>query len=127
MPEPKQVASPDINLRAVRWGAFAIAGGIGFALAVAYAAWRFLHPVPTPPPGAFKAEAPLLQSAPQPEKSAYFTEKQRLIAAYGWVDRRAGIARIPVEEAMRLMAQRAGAGRAAAVSPSAPGDGRAPR
>lgn len=127
MPEPKQVASPDINLRAVGWGAFAIAGGIGFALAVAYFAWRFLHPVPTPPPGAFKAEAPLLLSAPQPEKSTYFAEKERMITGYGWVDRRAGIARIPVEEAMRVMAQRAGAGRAGPVSPSAPAEGRTPR
>ena len=92
----------DISVRAVRWGALAIAGGIVFALAAAYAAWRLFGPEASP--GHFAAPAPLLLSAPQPERAAFFADKEKRIGSYGWVDRKAGIAHIPVEQAMRVMA-----------------------
>ena len=105
----------DINLRAVRRGGIAIAAGIVLA---GLAAWFLLRelgpaantPPPAPPlahPGASFSPAPRLQPAPQPERAAYFAEKARQTGSYGWVDREAGIARIPLEEAMRLLASRA--------------------
>jgi hypothetical protein len=110
MPETGQVSDPqDISVRAIGWGALAILGGILFALGVSYAAWRALDadPGPNRGTGGAQAPAPQLLAAPQPDKARYFAEKERAISGYGWVDRQAGIARIPVGEAMQLMAARA--------------------
>jgi hypothetical protein len=94
----------DISLRGVRRGALAIAGGIAFALAAAGLAWRLLQAAPGP---GFAGTPPLLQPAPQSERAAYFAGKEAIVNGYGWVDRRSGIARIPVDQAMALMAARA--------------------
>ena len=48
-------------------------------------------------------EGPALESAPQPDLRRYRAEKQALLEKTGWVDRSAGIARIPIEAAMALM------------------------
>jgi hypothetical protein len=47
-----------------------------------------------------------LQPAPQPERAAYFAEKQQRLDGVGWVDRGAGIAHIPIDQAMRMEAAR---------------------
>jgi hypothetical protein len=114
MPETKQVSDPqDISVRAIGWGAVAIVAGILFAIGVSYAAWRALGagPGPNRATGGAQPAAPQLLAAPQPDKARYFAEKERAISSYGWVDRQAGIARIPVGEAMQLMAARAQAGK----------------
>ena len=49
---------------------------------------------------------PALESAPQPDMQRYRDEKARRLASTGWVDARAGIAHIPIDAAMALMAQR---------------------
>lgn len=98
----------EINLRAVRRGAIAIAGGIVFAGLASWFLLRALGPAVNAP--AFISAtpaAPRLQAAPQPERASYFAEKARKIGSYGWVDRQAGVARIPLDEAMRLLAARA--------------------
>ncbi|MGO4477984.1 hypothetical protein AB4Z32_17190 [Massilia sp. 2TAF26] len=95
-----------IHVRAIRRGALAIAGGIVFAVA---GSWWLLHrlgPVANTaqPPAAIPA--PRLQPAPQDERAAYFAEKEKRLGSYGWVDRQAGVAHIPLDEAIRLMAAR---------------------
>jgi hypothetical protein len=57
-----------------------------------------------------QAEGPGLQAAPQPDLAHYRAEKQRQLESSGWVDREHGIAHIPVEAAMDLLAGRAQAG-----------------
>ena len=52
----------------------------------------------------FHVEKPVLDSAPQPARAAYMAEKTRLLRGWQWIDRDAGIARIPVEQAMRILA-----------------------
>ena len=52
-----------------------------------------------------------LQSAPQIDLQRYRADKQRLLDSMGWVDREAGIVRIPIETAMALRA----AGAASAI------------
>jgi hypothetical protein len=60
---------------------------------------------------------PQLQSAPQLDRSRFFADEQRLLDRYEWIDREKGIARIPIDEAMRLVAkERAG-------KKAAPGEG----
>jgi hypothetical protein len=95
-----------IHARAIRRGALAIAGGIVLAVA---SAWWLLHVLgpaenTARPPAVIPA--PRLQPAPQDERAAYFAEKEKRLGSYGWIDRPGGVAHIPLEEAMRLMAAR---------------------
>ena len=49
-------------------------------------------------------------------------EDETLLAGYGWVDEQAGVVRIPIEEAMRLIVERGvGAPPAGAAGPASPG------
>ena len=95
-----------IHVRAIRRGALAILGGIVFAVAASWWLLRALGPAvnTAPPPAAIPA--PRLQPAPQQESAAYFAEKERRLGSLGWVDRGAGIANIPLADAMRLQAAR---------------------
>lgn len=49
---------------------------------------------------------PRLQPSPERELAAYRAEQAARATSYGWVDREAGVARIPVERAMELLAAR---------------------
>lgn len=94
----------DLDLRGLRRGAYVIVGGIVCALGVSALVLYERGPAANTPPHAFAGKAPLLQPAPQPDRAAYFEEKRRATGTYGWVDRHAGIARIPLDEAMKVMA-----------------------
>jgi hypothetical protein len=94
----------DLDLRGLRRGACVIVGGIVCALGISALLLVEQGPAANTPPHAFTGQAPLLQPAPQPDRAAYLDEKRRVTGTYGWVDREAGIARIPVDEAMKLMA-----------------------
>lgn len=50
--------------------------------------------------------APRLQTLPAQDLAAVRAEEDRTLHGYGWVDEAAGTVHIPIEEAMRLMAQR---------------------
>jgi len=95
-----------IDIKGVRRAALAIAGAIAFAVLAAWLLLRHLGPATnTGPPGA-AVPPPRLQTAPVPDRVGYFAEKERMLKEYGWVDRRNGIARIPLDEALRLQAAR---------------------
>lgn len=119
--QPKHDTGRDLDVRAIRVGALIIAGGILFALAASFFLLRARGPAANAPGGQpFRAPAPLLQTAPQVERANYFAEKARLTGSYGWVDRQAGIARIPVDQAMQLMAARAAQEKQASPGKEAP-------
>lgn len=96
-----------IQLRAVLLGAAAIVLAIALALLIAYLFWARLRPAgPDGGPNAafdFKVTSPRLESAPQPERADYLAEKNRLLQSWQWIDKPAGIARIPMDAAMQLM------------------------
>jgi len=106
-----------IALRSVVRAGIAIAVIVALALAGAYAAWRLWQPADGyhGPNTALdvKFALPGLESAPQNAYAAYLAEKERLLHGTQWLDAKAGIARIPIEQAMRILAD------AAANSPSA--------
>lgn len=101
----------DLNVRAMRHAALAIVGAIVLAAVAAGLLLRDRGSAANTPPRPFTGAAPLLQPAPQLERAAYFDEKRRITEGAGWVDREAGIAHIPLDAAMRLMAARAQAGK----------------
>jgi hypothetical protein len=106
MADPRNNA---IQLRAIVWVGVSIVLTIALVGGAAY--WLWSDQLPSPwrdEPNThlnFKIAAPLLDSAPQPGRIAYYAEKQRELERWQWVDRGAGVARIPVEQAMQLMAQ----------------------
>jgi hypothetical protein len=50
--------------------------------------------------------APRLQQFPANEIYDFRVAEQRKLESYGWVDRNAGVVRIPIDEAMRLVVER---------------------
>lgn len=49
---------------------------------------------------------PTLQISPQGDLDRFEAEQKKPLTGYGWVDRGQGLARIPVEDAMRIVADR---------------------
>jgi hypothetical protein len=49
---------------------------------------------------------PRLQDHPQEDLSDLRAKQERQLHAYGWVDKGSGIARIPIEEAMRIVLEK---------------------
>ncbi len=49
---------------------------------------------------------PRLQPLPVNDIAEFRAEEERLLRTFGWVDREAGIVRIPIEDAMRLTLER---------------------
>jgi hypothetical protein len=78
---------------------------------------------PTPPHMTFDAKrapvGPPLQEHPNPDLRVLQAEEVLTLSSYGWVDKDRGVVRIPVEEAMRIVAAR-GLGPAEAPGTAAP-------
>lgn len=104
-----EARNDSVNVRAIAWVGALIVLTIALVGAAAYWVWTSKLPPPLrDAPNTrldFHAAGPLLDSAPQPNRAAYDAEKQRLLNSWQWLDRRAGVARIPIAQAMQLMAQ----------------------
>jgi hypothetical protein len=50
--------------------------------------------------------SPRLQVNPREELRGLRSQEDAVLSSYGWVDRESGVARIPIDEAMRLTVQR---------------------
>jgi len=66
-----------------------------------------------PPPPILKAQegvltppAPLLQPSPPVDLAGFRAQEDAILNGYGWVDKEKKIVRVPIDEAMRLLAQR---------------------
>jgi hypothetical protein len=103
----------DVNIRAILLfggGLLAAAVVIHLALAglLAVFARRPEAPaaarVPDAPP--FRPPEPRLQTAPAEEMAELRRRQEALLGSYGWIDRRAGTVRMPVERAMDLVLER---------------------
>jgi hypothetical protein len=109
---PEALESGGIHAGKIVLVGIAIAVTVALAAAIAWLAWRAWLPADNrgAPNAAvdFKVAPPLLESAPQNDRTAYMAEKEHLLHGYQWLDRDAGIARIPIEQAMRILAQPAG-------------------
>jgi len=96
---------------------FAAIGALGLLLpTLAQLGFQARQRAENPPPNPLRASAgrelppsPRLQVNPTRDLAEYRAEQEEILASYGWVDRNAGIVRIPIERAMDLVAERAGA------------------
>ena len=58
-----------------------------------------LRPPPVPP-------EPRLQTLPFADIETLRAEESQILASYGWVDKKAGVVRIPVDQAMEILLKR---------------------
>src|SRR5262245_34451957 len=104
----------DINARAVLWfgaGLVAIAVVIHLSIWLLFQTYNRQEAQSTPPqplaaeqPG--EPPEPRLQTTPRLDLKALRAEEAGVLENYAWVDRSAGIVRIPINEAMKLVLQR---------------------
>lgn len=104
----------DVPVRSVGFALIAIVGLLVVILAVLAAFYRFevgrtlagrpappgLTEVEVPPPGPHVLDDQLAQ------RQAIEADAAARLSGYGWVDRRAGIAHIPIDRAMAILAER---------------------
>jgi hypothetical protein len=57
-------------------------------------------------PGASPPSGPSLQAEPRVDLRSWLAARREQLEGYGWVDREAGIARIPIERAMQILLER---------------------
>ena len=134
---PGAIASEktDVDVRSIVRIGIVLAVVTAGAAGIAFGVFRLLgeraeRSDPPPPPLSRPAEGrrapePRLQTAPAADLAAVQEEERRALAGYGWADEAAGVARIPIEEAMALYVGQAARPSAAAPaspspSPSAP-------
>jgi hypothetical protein len=105
MKQPDSHETYAVAARRLHWAALILLGSL---LLIALAMYRLAVPlmrsvaeltVSAPPP------APQLQPDPVRDLATLREREQEALTTYGWVDRNQGIARIPIERAMQLLAR----------------------
>lgn len=104
----------DISVRVVAWSAFGLTVStavIYFAIAGLFKAFEQSHPSPDAPSRTslhpqMLAPAPRLQTNDAADLAKFRAAEEAQLHSYGWVDKSAGIVRIPIERAMDLIAER---------------------
>lgn len=100
----------DVSVRAVAWVAGATAAGIGLSLLIAWWAMGFAEPVPDARLPLLDAASPTpqprLQVAPAEDLEAFMARKLQHLNSYGWVDRKAGIAHIPIDRSIERLVEK---------------------
>jgi hypothetical protein len=107
----------DINARSTFWFGFwilALMVGVSFLLKPLYDL-LVARGVETQAPAAYVAgsdpaalepPAPHLQVTPERELAAFRAQEDAILGSYAWVDKDRGVVRIPIDEALRIVAQR---------------------
>jgi hypothetical protein len=105
----------DINIRNVVWLSLALAGvviGVFIVIGLLYSFLNNSQAAQSAPPPPLLEEAqglppgPLLQRDPQQDMQEMATEQDDFLNNYGWVDKEAGVVRIPIERAIELTLER---------------------
>ncbi len=110
----KNYEESDAQFRGIFWSGFGLFALIGFSFLLIIGLFNFLEswhgkssksisPLAEsqqPPSG------PRLQVDPELDMEQFKVIEDSLVNSYGWVQREAGVVRIPVDEAMKLLLQR---------------------
>ena len=115
MAEPGGYEQRDVSVRLVL---LTVVSGLAFIVLAGAALYglealygQLALPTAQPPPSALprrhpEPPPPRLQSAPAADLAVYRAREQAILESYAWVDRDAGIARIPIARAIELLAER---------------------
>jgi hypothetical protein len=88
------------------FGVLVVVAGIGTWFLVKD--WADTGPLPKPPARPLPIVGPVLQLSPTRDLAALRAREDKLLQGTEWIDRDKGLARIPIEKAMELLAKRAG-------------------
>jgi hypothetical protein len=102
---PKQEPG-DLHPRAVLLAIAAIVVMVLIVALVAALLSRSLGSARALPPNTPPPPAPSLSSSPEPDITTFEREKRARLESYGWVDRDHGVAHVPIERAMEMLAAR---------------------
>jgi hypothetical protein len=97
----------DIRGRDIAW----LAGGLALFIVITPLLMPFIfpqsmqHSSPSAPP-ALTAAAPQLEITPREDRERFQRSEARFEQSYGWTDRSKGEVRIPIDQAMQLLARR---------------------
>ena len=94
----------DIDTRRVLLTGVTIAGAVLLAVAVSWILVAVLGSPTTAEHGAAPRAGPQLEVHPLQDLAAYRAHEQLKLSGYQWVDRQAGIVRIPIDRAMEVVA-----------------------
>ena len=90
------------------WVAVAMASAVAAAIVVVLLLLQHRHVpvggVAIDKPAPLAPGLPMLQTAPQPDLAAYKSEKLHALHDLGWVDAASGVAHVPIETAMAMLA-----------------------
>jgi hypothetical protein len=78
-------------------------------LVAMYVLWQRLLPNTVDVPAAQVPPQPRLQAVPRTDRIALYRAQRQQLESYGWVNQHDGVAHIPVERAMALLAAQQGA------------------
>jgi len=94
-----------LNLRVLLYVGIAV---IAAGLAIHAGMWLLIKQYITdkPQPAATQPPQPRLQVAPSLDLRKKRAQAELLLNSYGWVDKQAGVIHIPIEQAMKQVAQR---------------------
>jgi hypothetical protein len=101
----------DVRLRPILW--FGLGLTVATAAIYVVLAWMLVGfsksapEVQPPPVGHRRAPpGPSLQLSPAEELKALRENERTLLNEYGWVDRKAGVVRIPIDRAIEILSER---------------------
>lgn len=107
-----QHESRDADIRKLTYLALSILALIIFGYVVTEITFYvFVGRQQVPPPRSFFSPGtqmpppPRLQQNPRVDLGAYVQEQNHVLETYGWVDRKAGVVRVPINQAMTLLLQ----------------------
>ena len=115
-PEPAHHETSDVNLRAIlAFGAGLIVAGVCINFIVwllfTYFSVRESRQVPAVYPLASRQEnrlppEPRLQTQPREDLRELRVREDEILTSYGWLDKNAGVVRIPIDRAMKMTVER---------------------
>jgi hypothetical protein len=118
----------DVHVRPLAWLGVGLAGLILISIVAMRGVFVYLdrqqagEDAPPPPMMAQRPQQPpepRLQTTPVLNRKLLFEEENKRLSTYGWADPKAGVVRIPVDQAMKLLAERGLPARDESIQPSA--------
>jgi len=115
---PEMVPTPshersDVSARGAAWFALSLVFGVALtALLVWWMQMRLDHSVPvwphqpTPANPQFRSPAPVLQTASTEDLKIFRAAEDKALQSCEWMDRKAGVIRIPLDRAREIILQR---------------------
>jgi hypothetical protein len=129
-PLPEPGIDREIDLKSLAYFAIGLIGLTGIALLLMWllvgvfrSAAERADPLPSPLEEANQPRvppAPRLQERPEAELLTFRLQEQDVLTSYGWVSESAGVARIPIERAIEILAERGLPATPAAPAPAPP-------